>query len=115
MTLDDVMRTLDELHASPIADTLGSVAIAGVMGGQRARSATARNILLNRPPSRGHQQPAHRAEAQSSSAPPATALHGVPATLNDTAAPRHVDLMRRYAGAIGTGHSRRLSRCHSAA
>ncbi|MCA9210168.1 MAG: hypothetical protein KDA55_17540, partial [Planctomycetales bacterium] len=46
MTLDDVTRTLDSSMLM-IADTLGSVAIAGVMGGQESEiSDNTRNILL---------------------------------------------------------------------
>jgi phenylalanyl-tRNA synthetase beta chain len=97
-TLDGVERELDESMLL-ITDTLGPIAIAGVMGGAETEvHSGTRNILLesatfdnisNRRTSqklRLHSEASHRF------------TRGVPATLNPIAARRAANLMREFAG-----------------
>ena len=99
MTLDDVTRTLDSSMLM-IADTLGSVAIAGVMGGQESEiSDGTRNILLESATFEGINNRRTGQKLKLFSAASYRFARGVPATLNDIAARRAADLMRRYAGA----------------
>jgi phenylalanyl-tRNA synthetase beta chain len=97
-TLDDVERTLDN-EMLMIADTLGSVAIAGVMGGQESEvSAATRNILLESATFEGINNRRTSQKLKLFSAASFRFARGVPATLNDIAARRAADLMRQYAG-----------------
>src|SRR5690606_253922 len=99
MTLDDVTRTLDSSMLM-IADTLGSVAIAGVMGGQESEISNAtRNILIESATFEGINNRRTGQKLKLFSAASYRFARGVPATLNDIAARRAADLMRRYAGA----------------
>lgn len=96
-TLDGVERELDESMLM-ITDALGSIAVAGVMGGSETEvSDETRTILLeaatfdnisNRRTSQKlklHSEASHRFS------------RGIPASLNPIAARRAADLMRRYA------------------
>jgi len=98
ITLDNVTRTLDSSMLM-IADTLGSVAIAGVMGGQESEiSDSTRNILLESATFEGINNRRTGQKLRLFSAASYRFARGVPATLNDIAARRAADLMRRYAG-----------------
>ncbi len=98
VTLDDVERTLDH-EMLMITDTLGSVAIAGVMGGQESEvSHVTRNILLESATFEGINNRRTGQKLKLFSAASFRFARGVPATLNDIAARRAADLMRRYAG-----------------
>jgi len=98
VTLDDVERTLDH-DMLMITDTLGSVAIAGVMGGQESEvSHTTRNILLESATFEGINNRRTGQKLKLFSAASFRFARGVPATLNDIAARRAAELMRRYAG-----------------
>jgi phenylalanyl-tRNA synthetase beta chain len=97
-TLDDVERTLDS-EMLMIADTLGSVAIAGVMGGQESEvNAATRTILLESATFEGINNRRSGQKLKLFSAASYRFARGVPATLNDIAARRAADLMRQYAG-----------------
>lgn len=98
-TLDDVARKLDDAMLL-ITDTAGPIALAGVMGGAATEvhngtrtilleSATfhAINNRLTAQKLKLHSEASHRF------------TRGVPATLNDLAARRAAELMRRYANA----------------
>ncbi len=98
MTLDGVQRDLDESMLM-ITDTLGSIAVAGVMGGSETEvSDDTRTIFLeaatfdninNRRTSQKlklHSEASHRFS------------RGIPATLNAIAAQRAAQLMHDYAG-----------------
>ena len=98
MTLDAVTRTLDSAMLM-IADTLGSVAIAGVMGGEESEiSDSTRTILLESATFEGINNRRTGQKLKLFSAASYRFARGVPATLNDIAARRAADLMRRYAG-----------------
>ncbi|WP_298982763.1 phenylalanine--tRNA ligase subunit beta [Caldilinea sp.] len=98
VTLDDVERTLDS-EMLMIADALGSIAIAGVMGGQESEvSDKTRNILLESATFEGINNRRTSQKLKLFSAASYRFTRGVPATLNDIAARRAADLMRRYAG-----------------
>lgn len=98
VTLDDVERTLDS-EMLMIADTLGSVAIAGVMGGQESEvSDRTRNILLESATFEGINNRRTAQKLKLFSAASFRFARGVPAALNDIAARRAADLMRKYAG-----------------
>lgn len=98
-TLDGVERKLDDSMLM-IADTLGSIAIAGVMGGQESEvTDTTRHVLLESATFEGIN---NRRTGQALKLPSEASYRfarGVPATLNDIAARRAADLMRQYAGA----------------
>ena len=99
ITLDNVERKLDDSMLM-IADTLGSVAIAGVMGGQESEvSETTRNILLESATFEGINNRRTSQALKLFSEAGYRFARGIPATLNDIAARRAADLMRRYAGA----------------
>ncbi len=97
-TLDGVERELDDSMLM-IADTAGSIAIAGVMGGLESEvSGRTRNVLLEAATFEGIN---NRRTAQQLRLPSEASYRfarGVPATLNAIAARRAADLMRRYAG-----------------
>ena len=98
ITLDDVERTLDTSMLM-IADTLGSVAIAGVMGGQESEiSPTTRHILLEAATFEGINNRRTSQKLKLFSEASFRFARGVPATLNDIAARRAAELMRLYAG-----------------
>ncbi len=98
VTLDDAERTLDA-DMLMIADTLGSVAIAGVMGGQESEISDAtRNILLESATFEGINNRRTGQKLKLYSAASFRFARGVPATLNDIAGRRAADLMRQYAG-----------------
>ena len=98
VTLDDVERTLDH-DMLMITDALGSVAIAGVMGGQESEvSYATRNILLESATFEGINNRRTGQKLKLFSAASFRFARGVPATLNDVAARRAAELMRRYAG-----------------
>ncbi|MCB0044363.1 MAG: phenylalanine--tRNA ligase subunit beta [Caldilineaceae bacterium] len=96
-TLDDVTRTLDSTMLM-IADTAGNIAIAGVMGGQESEvSATTTNILLEAATFEGINNRRTAGTLRLPSEAGYRFARGVPATLNDIAARRAAELMRRYA------------------
>lgn len=98
ITLDDAERRLDS-DMLMIADTLGSVAIAGVMGGQESEVGDmTRNILLESATFEGINNRRTGQKLKLYSAASFRFARGVPATLNDIAARRAAELMRLYAG-----------------
>ena len=98
VTLDDAERTLDR-DMLMITDTRGSVAIAGVMGGQESEVGDAtRNILLESATFEGINTRRTGQKLKLYSAASFRFARGVPATLNDIAARRAAELMRLYAG-----------------
>jgi phenylalanyl-tRNA synthetase beta chain len=98
VTLDDAERTLDDSMLM-IADSAGSVAIAGVMGGQESevRDDT-RTILLESATFEGINNRRTGQALKLFSAASYRFARGIPATLNDIAARRAATLMMRYAG-----------------
>ncbi|MBX3014510.1 MAG: phenylalanine--tRNA ligase subunit beta [Caldilineaceae bacterium] len=97
-TLDDLPRTLDDSMLM-IADTAGSVAIAGVMGGQESEvSTTTRTILLESATFEGINNRRTASQLRLPSEASYRFARGVPATLNPIAARLAAELMRRYAG-----------------
>lgn len=97
-TLDDVARTLDDSMLM-ITDTAGSIAIAGVMGGQESEvSATTRNVLLESATFEGINNRRTASQLRLLSEASYRFARGVPATLNPLAARHAAELMRRYAG-----------------
>jgi phenylalanyl-tRNA synthetase beta chain len=99
MTLDDVTRTLDDSMLM-ICDTAGSIAIAGVMGGQESEVSDATvNILLESATFEGINNRRTSTALRLPSEASYRFARGVPATLNPIAARRAAELMRLYAGA----------------
>jgi phenylalanyl-tRNA synthetase beta chain len=97
-TLDDVERKLDDSMLM-IADTLGSVAIAGVMGGQESEvTDTTRTVLLESATFEGINNRRTGQALKLFSEASYRFARGIPARLNDIAARRAADLMRQYAG-----------------
>ncbi len=97
-TLDDVERSLDDSMLM-INDTAGSVAIAGVMGGQESEvSDTTSNILLESATFEGINNRRTAAKLRLPSEASFRFSRGIPATLNPIAARRAAELMRLYAG-----------------
>lgn len=97
-TLDDVKRTLDESMLM-ITDKAGSVAIAGVMGGQESEvSETTTNILLESATFAGINNRRTAAQLRLPSEASYRFARGIPATLNALAARHAAELMREYAG-----------------
>ena len=99
ITLDDVARTLDD-GMLMIADRAGSVAIAGVMGGQESEVGDGtRTVLLESATFHpiNTRRTAQKLRLDSEAA--YRFARGVPATLNPIAARYAAELMRRYAGA----------------
>lgn len=97
-TLDDVQRTLDDSMLM-ITDKAGSIAIAGVMGGQESEvSATTRHILLESATFEGINNRRTASQLRLPSEASYRFARGVPATLNPIAAHHAAELMRQYAG-----------------
>lgn len=97
-TLDNVERKLDDSMLM-IADTLGSVALGGVMGGQESEvSESTRNILLESAAFEGINNRRTSQALKLFSEANFRFARGIPATLNDIAARRAAALMHRYAG-----------------
>ena len=97
-TLDDVERSLDDSMLM-INDTAGSVAIAGVMGGQESEVSDATtNILLESATFEGINNRRTAAKLRLPSEASFRFSRGMPATLNPIAARRAAELMRLYAG-----------------
>jgi len=97
-TLDDVARTLDDSMLM-IADTLGSVAIAGVMGGQESEVSDAtRTILLESATFEGINNRRTSQALKLLSEASFRFARSIPAMLNDLAARRAATLMHHYAG-----------------
>ncbi|QBD76804.1 phenylalanine--tRNA ligase subunit beta [Ktedonosporobacter rubrisoli] len=97
-TLDGVERELDEAMLM-ITDTLGSIALAGVMGGEETEvNDHSRNILLEAATfdNVNNRRTAQRLKLHSEASYRFT--RGVPATLNPIGARRAAALMRDYAG-----------------
>ncbi len=97
-TLDDVERELDESMLL-ITDTLGPIAIAGVMGGAETEvHPGTRNVLLESATFDGinNRRTSQKLKLHSEASQRFT--RGVPATLNAIAARRASNLMRDYAG-----------------
>src|SRR5216683_535007 len=97
-TLDGVERELDESMLL-ITDTLGPIAIAGVMGGADTEvHAGTRNVLLESATFDGinNRRTSQKLKLHSEASQRFT--RGVPATLNAIAASRAASLMRDYAG-----------------
>lgn len=96
-TLDGVERTLDESMLM-ITDTLGSIALAGVMGGEETEvNDSTRTILLESATfdNINNRRTAQRLKLQSEASQRFT--KGIPATLNSIGARRAAALMRDYA------------------
>ncbi|MBE3558285.1 MAG: phenylalanine--tRNA ligase subunit beta [Ktedonobacteraceae bacterium] len=97
-TLDGVERELDESMLM-IADTAGSIALAGVMGGKETEvNEHTRTILLESATFDGinNRRTAQKLKLHSEASQRFT--RGIPATLNAIAARRAAALMREYAG-----------------
>ncbi|NJN83965.1 MAG: phenylalanine--tRNA ligase subunit beta, partial [Caldilineaceae bacterium] len=93
-TLDDIERELDDSMLM-IADSAGSVAIAGVMGGLESEvSATTRNVLLESATFEGINNRRTAQKLRMSSEASYRFTRGIPATLNPIAARRAAELMR---------------------
>ncbi|MBP8293080.1 MAG: phenylalanine--tRNA ligase subunit beta, partial [Caldilineaceae bacterium] len=98
VTLDDAERTLDDSMLM-IADSAGSVAIAGVIGGQESEvRADTRTILLESATFEGINNRRTGQALKLFSAASYRFARSIPATLNDIAARRAATLMMRYAG-----------------
>lgn len=97
-TLDGVKHKLDD-DMLMIADTGGSIAVAGVMGGLESEVSDAtRNVLLEAATFEGINNRRTAQKLRISSEASYRFARGVPATLNPLAARRAAELMRRYAG-----------------
>ncbi len=97
-TLDDVKRELDDSMLM-ICDTAGSIAIAGVMGGQESEVSQRRaRFCWSRPPLRGSTTGAPARSCGFIREATYRFTRGIPAELNELAARRAAELMRRYAG-----------------
>lgn len=97
-TLDHVQRELDSSMLM-IADTAGSVAVAGVMGGLESEvSESTRNVLLESATFEGINNRRTAGKLRLPSAASYRFARGIPAELNDIAARRAAELLRRYAG-----------------
>jgi phenylalanyl-tRNA synthetase beta chain len=97
-TLDGIKRTLDDSMLM-IADTAGSVALAGVMGGLESEIGDAtHNILLEAATFEGINNRRTGQKLRLFSEASYRFARGVPAELNALAARRAAELMRRYAG-----------------
>ena len=97
-TLDGQDRVLDQTTLL-ITDTVGPIALAGVMGGEQTEvHAATRTILLESATFEGinNRRTAQRLKLHSEAS--ARFTKGMPATLNPIAARRAAELMRRYAG-----------------
>ncbi|HLH60539.1 MAG TPA: phenylalanine--tRNA ligase subunit beta [Ktedonobacteraceae bacterium] len=97
-TLDGVEREFDE-SILLITDTLGPVAIAGVMGGEETEvNAETRNVLLESATFDGINNRRTSQKLKLISEASQRFTRGIPATLNPIAARRAASLMREYAG-----------------
>jgi len=97
-TLDDINRTLDEKMLM-ITDRAGSIAIAGVMGGQESEvSETTKTILIESATFEGINNRRTAAQLRLPSEASYRFARGVPAKLNPLAARHAAELMRNYAG-----------------
>ena len=97
-TLDGVDHTLDD-DMLMIADTGGTIAVAGVMGGLESEvSDNTRNVLLEAATFEGINNRRTAQKLRISSEASFRFARGVPATLNPMAARRAAELMRQYAG-----------------
>ncbi len=97
-TLDDVTRQLDDSMLM-ITDTAGSIAVAGVMGGQESEVGDqTRMVLLESATFEGINNRRTSSALRLPSESSYRFARGIPATLNDLAARRAAELMRRYAG-----------------
>lgn len=97
-TLDNVQRTLDDSMLM-ITDTAGSIAIAGVMGGQESEvSDSTHTILLEAATFEGINNRRTAGQLRLPSEASYRFARGVPATLNPLAARHAADLMCQYAG-----------------
>jgi phenylalanyl-tRNA synthetase beta chain len=97
-TLDNVQRTLDDSMLM-ITDTAGSIAIAGVMGGQESEvSDNTRTILLESATFEGINNRRTASQLRLPSEASYRFARGVPATLNPIAARHAAELMHQYAG-----------------
>ncbi len=97
-TLDGVQHKLDDSMLM-IADTAGSVAIAGVMGGLESEvRVDTRNILIEAATFEGINNRRTAQKLRLSTEASYRFARGVPATLNPLAARRASELMRLYAG-----------------
>jgi phenylalanyl-tRNA synthetase beta chain len=98
-TLDGTERTLSGSMLM-IADTLGDVALAGVMGGLESEvTENTRTVLLESATFDGINTRRTSQALKLFSEASFRFVRGIPATLNDIAARRAADLMRQYAGA----------------
>ncbi len=99
-TLDGVEREFDE-SILLITDTLGPVAIAGVMGGEETEvNAETRNVLLESATFDGINNRRTSQKLKLISEASQRFTRGIPATLNAIAARRASSLMHDYAGGI---------------
>jgi phenylalanyl-tRNA synthetase beta chain len=97
-TLDEVERKLDDSMLM-IADTLGSVALAGVMGGLESEVTDGtRSVLLESATFEGINNRRTSRALKLFSEASFRFARGIPPELNDIAARRAADLMRQYAG-----------------
>src|SRR5579884_1192924 len=97
-TLDGVEREFDE-SILLITDTLGPVAIAGVMGGEETEvNAETRNVLLESATFDGINNRRTSQKLKLVSEASQRFTRGIPATLNPIAARRAASLMHQYAG-----------------
>jgi phenylalanyl-tRNA synthetase beta chain len=97
-TLDNIERKLEDSMLM-IADTLGSVAIAGVMGGLESEvTEHTRTVLLESATFEGINNRRTSQALKLFSEANFRFARGIPARLNDIAARRAADLMRQYAG-----------------
>ena len=97
-TLDEVERKLDDSMLM-IADTLGSVALAGVMGGLESEVTDGTHtVLLESATFEGINTRRTSRTLKLFSEASYRFARGLPAKLNDVAARRAADLMRQYAG-----------------
>ncbi len=97
-TLDKIERTLDDSMLM-IADTLGSIAIAGVMGGLESEvTESTRNVLLESATFEGINNRRTSQSLKLFSEANFRFARGIPAGLNAIAARRAAELMRQYAG-----------------
>lgn len=97
-TLDNVVRELDDSMLM-ITDTAGSIAVAGVMGGLESEvSDKTRNILLESATFEGINNRRTGQKLKLFSEASYRFARSIPAELNDIAARRAAELLRRYAG-----------------
>lgn len=98
ITLDNVQRTLDNSMLM-ITDTAGSIALAGVMGGQESEvSESTQTVLLESATFEGINNRRTASQLRLPSEASYRFARGVPATLNPLAASHAAELMRQYAG-----------------